>query len=77
MKDELASEIRVFLQEHGIDPLYFVTILGIVIMISYKNQIKEWDEQLGWQKGIILSTAFGTAILVLISFLRLIGVINF
>lgn len=77
MKEELSTNIRVFLEEHGIDPFYFVTILAIAIMISYKNQLKEWDEQIGWQKGIILSTAIGTALLVLISLLRLIGVINF
>jgi hypothetical protein len=76
MKDNLVNNIQDFLESKGIDPLYVVTILAIVILISYKNQIQNWEKQEDWVKHLIIATAFGTVILVLFNLLRLIGFVN-
>ena len=76
MKEDLADNITDFLESKGIDPLYAVTFLAIIVLISYKNQIKNWDDQEDWVKHLIIATAFGTVILVLFNFLRIIGFVG-
>ena len=76
MKDDLANSIRIFLQENGIDPVYFTTLVVIAVMISYRKQIQNWEDQEDWQKGIIMSAAFATSVLVIISLLQLFGFIQ-
>lgn len=75
-KNELAKKIRIFLEENGIDPIYAVTILGIVISLSYWNYFKNWEEIEPFRKRIVISTLFGTSVLVIISILKLLGLIN-
>lgn len=74
-KDSLAREIRLFLEQNGIDPFYAVTVFGLLIVLSYRKDIQDWDELAGWRKSIIASTIFGVCILCIISILRLAGVI--
>jgi|AntRauMFilla1563_2_1112583.scaffolds.fasta_scaffold01350_5 hypothetical protein len=75
-KDALAREITIYLQKNGIDPIYAGTLFSILIVFSYKNDIKNWDKLKGWQKGIIKSTIFGTIVMIVISILRLTGLIT-
>ena len=75
-KDSLAREIRIFLQENGIDPIYAVTLFGLLIVLSYRKDIQNWDELAGWRKSIIGSTIFGVSILTIISVLKIIGLID-
>lgn len=75
-KDTLAQEIRVFLEDHGIDPIYAVTIVTILITLSYRKDIKEWKELQGWRKLIIITTIIGAGFFSLISLLRLTGLID-
>jgi hypothetical protein len=76
MKDNLASEIRIFLESHGIDPIYASTIFVVLISISYRKQIRNWDEQLGWQKLLIVTTVTGAVIFLMISLLRFLSIID-
>ena len=76
LKDNLAREIRVFLESHGIDPIYASTIFVLLISISYRKQIRNWDEQPGWQKLLIVTTITATVLFVFISLLRLLKIID-
>jgi hypothetical protein len=75
-KDTLARKIRIFLESNGIDPMYAVTIFGILIAISYRKDIKNWEQLLGWQKLQIIFTISGAIIFSIISLLRLTGLIK-
>ena len=73
MRDELAKNVRMFLEEKGIDPVYVVTIFCILIILSYWKDFRHWDKTPNWKKGIIKSTVFGTVITLIASILRLMG----
>lgn len=73
MKDDWVEWIKLVLEQYGIDPLYAVNILAFVILISYINDIRKWDELENWHKELIKATAFGTVILSLINILRITG----
>lgn len=75
-RDSFARKIRILLEDYGIDPLYAVTVITVLIALSYRKELKEWDKIQGWRKGIVISTFFGASVLVLISLLRLVGVIE-
>ena len=75
-RDTFARKIRILLEDYGIDPLYAVTVICVLIAFSYRKELKEWDQIQGWRKGIVISTFFGAAVLALISLLRLLGIIE-
>lgn len=74
-KGGLSEQLRIFLGSYGIDPMYAVIIFVLILVWSYKGDIKNWEELQGWQKGIIGSIIAGAVILTLINGLRLLGVI--
>ncbi|MCW9708682.1 hypothetical protein J6I44_17605 [Aliifodinibius sp. 1BSP15-2V2] len=76
-RDKLVANIIDYLESIGLDPLHTFTVLSVIILISYQKKVRNWEQQKDWQKGIILSTAFCTSLLVIVSLLRIIGVINF
>ena len=75
-KDKLADKILSILQAHGINPIYFVTVWGIIISLSYYKKLKNWENVESWRKWIIVTTLIGTAFLSIISILDLLGIIN-
>jgi len=77
ISDDLAEQTRLFLERSGIDIIYAITILGLLVTASYYRDVQNWSKLEGWHKGIILSAAFGTTVLLVICFLRLAGVVNF
>jgi hypothetical protein len=77
ISDDFAEKIRLFLERSGVDIFYAVTILGFLVTASYYRDIENWSKLEGWHKGIILSTAFGTTVLLVICLLRLAGTVNF
>ncbi len=77
IKEEIGKFIFRIFDELGIDPIYGGTTFILLITLSYWQEFKEWDRTPEWKRWIILSTAFGCIVAVLISLLRLIGVIKF
>jgi len=75
-KDELAREIRIFLEENGIDPFYAVTIFCIAITLSYWKDFKNWNNLPYWIKGLSGTALFGAIVFSIISLLRLFGIIE-
>ncbi len=73
IKQEISKFIRTILDELGIHPLYGMTIILLLIMLSYWQEFKEWDRVPEWKRWIILSTTFGCIVAVLISLLHIIG----
>jgi len=75
-KESLGREIVDFLRDIGIDPIYGITLLVLIVLVSYRKDIQRWEELPFWHKGIIISTTFGAIVLTIFSFLRLIGVMD-
>ena len=75
-EDKLANNLRIFLQAHGINPVYFTTVVGILISLSYYKDLKNWEHVVRVKKGMIVVTLIGTSLLSLVSILGLLGIIN-
>lgn len=75
-KESLGRKLVDFLRDIGIDPLYGLTILAWIIVVSYRNDIKRWEELPSWHRGLIVSAFFGATVFTIFSFLRLIGIID-
>lgn len=75
-KESLGRNIVDFLRDIGIDPFYGITILMLILVISYRSDIQQWEELRAWHKGIIISTTFGAVVFTIISILRLTGIMN-
>jgi hypothetical protein len=74
MKDDLAESFVQFLKENGIDPIYAITILSLLITLSYWRDFKNWNNTPNWAKRIPATTALGTAVFVIMSLLHLLGI---
>jgi hypothetical protein len=76
MKDKIVELTRQTLINFGIDPILFVTILGITISIYHiRNFIKyDWGEISTVYKIQAFATFFGTIILMIISLIKIISV---
>lgn len=68
-REKLANMINDFLIKHGIEPIYFVAIISLIVLISYRKEIDRWDELENWRKLLIMSTAFGALFLSILSVL--------
>lgn len=75
-RDNFARRIRLILEDYRIDPGYVVTIFVLLIVLSYRKDIKNWEQLESWRKGIIGSSIFAAMILTFISLLRLMGLIE-
>ena len=76
-KDFIVRRVRIFLEETGIEPLYFATVVCILIVVSYWYQFKNWNNIEGWRKGLAVSSLFAAITLTIISLLRILGMIDF
>jgi hypothetical protein len=69
--------IREFLEKNGLDPFYTVTVVCIIVTISYWKDFKNWDKIPSWNKGSAASAACAAIVFTIISLLRIIGIIHF
>ena len=69
-------DVTNFLLENDINPLYFVTVIVLLIVYSYKNDFQDWKNVPGHHKGIILSACFGAIVFSIFSILMLLGIIG-
>ena len=76
MTEKLAKNINEFLISFGIEPFYILSIVAIIISVSYRNEIKKWSELPDWRKSLIISTIFGAVLFSLISVLIYFGLID-
>lgn len=76
-REHFVHKIRSILDGYGIDPFYAVTIFAIAIAISYRKELKDWENIQSWRKGIILMTIAGAVIFTIMSLLRLAGIMRF
>ena len=77
MIDYQGKNLLQFFKEIGIDPLYAITILSIIITLSYWKNYKNWKNLESSRKGLIISSLFASTVLILMSFLNIIGVIKY
>jgi hypothetical protein len=73
----MAEKLISFLNQYGIDPLYFFAIMAIVNTLFWYKDIKYWKQTTGMEKfrfGGILSV---TIVLVIASILRFFGVLSY
>ena len=76
-KDKLANDLRIFGQSHGINPVYFTTVVGIIVSLSYYKDLKNWENVVPAKKWIIVPTLIGTAVFTFMSILGLLGIANY
>lgn len=76
-RNALADDFVYVMDMLGLDPYYSATVFVNLIMISYWNQIKKWEKQPDWLKGIIVSSGFGAVVLNLMSLLRIFSIGGF
>lgn len=74
--DELAHDIRIYLESYGIKPVYFATIVGWLVLFSYHKEIKNWDKLHIWKKRHIKATIFSVIVVSAFCLLQLTGVID-
>ena len=74
---ELGHRIVEFLENHGLDPMYTLTVIAVLVALSYSKQIKHWEELEDWRKGLVASAVFAAVVFSLISLLRLVGILDF
>ena len=77
MIDYLGKKLLQFAKDIGIDPLFAITVLSVIISLSYWNNYKNWKNLKSSRKGLCMSSVFASIVLIFMSFLRLIGVINY
>lgn len=75
-KKDLINEFRLLLENIGVNPLYFSTIVCIIVSISYWEQYKNWDNIEYWRKALTGSALFAAIIFSIMSLLKLFGIIE-
>lgn len=71
MKDKITSEFSQFFHNLGIDPINAITVICIVISLTYLKDLKNWDELPSYRRSIIRSALIATAFLMIISLIRM------
>ena len=77
MKDTLAKRIVEFFQEIGVNPLYAITMLCVLITLTYRNDFKSWAKLPRWNKGLAASSLLASIVLITFSILSLLGIAEF
>ena len=75
-ENSVARKFREFLDSLGIDPLHFATLFFVTLVIIYIKDLKNWDKLEGHQKAWVGAVYYSSVILIIISLLRLTGVID-
>jgi len=76
MLDGLSNQIRILLESHGVDPVYFATIVLLVLLaIDYKD-ILRWEDLSSLRQRSIVAIGVVAILFSTISLLRLFGVVT-
>lgn len=71
-----AEYLTSLLEGMGIDAMHAATVICIIVLISYRRDIENWDRIDLSTKGLIISGTIATIVLCTISVLRVVGVID-
>lgn len=73
---EWGKDLAEFLKSEGIDIFHFVTIGFIFIVLSNYKDLRNW-RKLKWDRKLWIGTViYGLIILLMISLLRIFGILN-
>jgi len=76
MKKDLADKLYDFIISLGLEPVFILTIVSVVIYIlACKNDIKNWDNLNSSQKNTVIVYGIGIITLIIGSILRLIDML--
>lgn len=70
LKERLAKKLITFLENQGIEPIYGITIISILITLSYWKDFKNWKDRPGWIKGLAGTSLVASIIFSIMSLLR-------
>ena len=75
-KKELVDVVIRFLKENNIEPIYFFTLVCLIIVLGYKNEFRNWKKLESWRKGLASSALFAAIVFLIISLLKIFGIID-
>jgi len=73
---KIAHSLRIFFEERGIEPIHAVTVLFILVLFSYRNDLKNWESTSSHTQGMIILGMIAATLLMILSVLMLLGVIK-
>lgn len=76
IKEDLVDIIIKYLKENNIDPMYFFTLVCLIVALSYRKEFKNWENIEYWRRGLALSAIFAATVLSIISILKLSNIID-
>jgi len=77
MKDKIAKWFVYILEKYGIDPMYFFTIVCIILSLVYIKDFKNWHKTQLSNKFLAITTVLATSLLIVISLMRIVGILKF
>lgn len=77
MRDIIGKKLLQFIKDSGLDPLYTITVISILISLSYWHNYKNWGTLENSRRGLVISSIFASFIFIIMSFLRFIGIIKY
>ena len=75
--DKLSEIIRIFLESKGIDPFYAVTAVCLIASLYYLIKYDDFRSQPGYRRHLIVATIICSIFFTVVSFFRMIGVLDF
>ena len=76
VEDSLTTLLIDFIEQHGLDVIYILTIIMNLIVISYWRDFKNWKNQDLSDKMLIGSAVYGAIVFNLLILLKLIGILD-
>ena len=75
MREKIVQEIKDFISQFGVNPLYVITLVLLLVCINNIKYFKEWGKVSDFNKLIIIWTFFITANLVILTALSILNII--
>jgi hypothetical protein len=72
----MTENIFDYIEGYGLDAIYLLTALCIASCLWFMKDLDRWSELEDWHKQMIISFSIGTTFMIVVSVLRLTGVIT-
>jgi hypothetical protein len=69
--DGILDQILSFFHEHGVNPIYVITLVCIVVTFSYFRNAGRWSRVPKFWRPLFIGTLFATVVLIIISIMEL------
>ena len=76
-KEHIAEFLLDVTEYYGLDPFHTATVISVIITLSYRKDIMNWDKQSIPEKMLVATTVCAAAFFCLLSLLRIVGIIDF